>query len=140
MTEGNKTTYYPREYYKYTEATGNEGSKVGWVTVNDHPTVKRTDNNGTASFDGLANGDYWLVETKAPAGYNQLDKPVPVTVNGGNTEADLTVNTTVQNQAGTLLPSTGGMGTTVFYVLGAVLVLGAGVLLVTKKRMSRSEG
>ena len=42
----------------------------------------------------------------------------------------------VLNKAGTELPSTGGMGTTVFYVLGSVLVLGAGVLLVTKKRMS----
>ena len=51
----------------------------------------------------------------------------------------LTVTATVENQAGTLLPSTGGMGTTIFYVLGAVLVVGAGVLLVTKKRMSQSE-
>ena len=45
----------------------------------------------------------------------------------------------VLNKAGTELPSTGGMGTTVFYVLGAVLVVGAGVLLVTKKRMSQGE-
>ena len=45
----------------------------------------------------------------------------------------------VANQAGAVLPSTGGMGTTVFYVLGAVLVVGAGVLLVTKKRMSQGE-
>ena len=59
-----------------------------------------------------------------------------VEVIGGTTAAELSVTAKVENQAGTLLPSTGGMGTTVFYVLGAVLVLGAVVLLVTKKRMS----
>ena len=125
-----------KQYYKW----NTDDKKVEWVRDKKDATVQTTGDKGEASFDGLANGNYWLVETKAPAGYNQLDKPVPVTVNGGNTEADLTVNTTVENQAGTLLPSTGGMGTTVFYVLGAVLVVGAGVLLVTKKRMSRSEG
>ena len=57
-------------------------------------------------------------------------------VTGGTTEAELSVTANVANSTGTLLPSTGGMGTTVFYVLGAVLVMGAVVLLVTKKRMS----
>ena len=98
-----------------------------------------TDKDGAASFDGLANGTYHLVETKAPAGYNQLTAPVTITVNGDDTGAKLTVTEKVENQAGTLLPSTGGMGTTIFYVLGAVLVVGAGVLLVTKKRMSQSD-
>ena len=59
-----------------------------------------------------------------------------VTVNGGTAEAQLTVTQPVENSTGTELPSTGGMGTTLFYTLGAILVLGAGVLLVTKKRMS----
>ena len=45
----------------------------------------------------------------------------------------------IENKAGTLLPSTGGMGTTIFYVLGSILVIGAVVLLVTKKRMSASD-
>lgn len=63
-----------------------------------------------------------------------------VEVKGGTTADQLSVTAKVENQAGTLLPSTGGVGTTVFYVLGAVLVLGAVVLLVTKKRMSRNEG
>ena len=100
-----------------------------------------TDAHGAASFDGLADGTYYLVETKAPAGYNPLTAPVPVTVAGSSTDiTKLSVTAKVENQAGTLLPSTGGVGTTVFYVLGAVLVLGAVVLLVTKKRMSRNEG
>ena len=138
-TTGNtKTT----KYYKW-NATD---KKVEWFAEKDQADVKKTDINGAASFDGLADGTYYLVETKAPAGYNQLDKPVKVEVHVGENNApvtsdtQLTVTAKVENQAGTLLPSTGGMGTTIFYVLGAVLVVGAGVLLVTKKRMSRNEG
>lgn len=123
---------YVIKYYKQDETT----KTVSWVYDITEATKVTTDANGAASFDGLANGDYWLVETKAPAGYNQLDKPFKVEVNGGTTEAQLSVTAKVENQAGTLLPSTGGVGTTVFYVLGAVLVLGAVVLLVTKKRMN----
>lgn len=99
-----------------------------------------TDNNGTATFGGLADGTYHLIETEAPAGYNPLTAPVPVTVAGSNTDtAKLSVTAEVENKTGTTLPSTGGMGTTVFYVLGAVLVMGAVVLLVTKKRMSNAN-
>ena len=129
------------KYYKW-NATD---KKVEWFAEKDQADVKKTDVNGAASFEGLADGTYYLVETKAPAGYNQLDKPVKVEVHVGEnnapvtSETQLTVTAKVENQAGTLLPSTGGMGTTIFYVLGAVLVVGAGVLLVTKKRMSQSE-
>ena len=99
-----------------------------------------TDNNGTATFGGLADGTYYLVEIKAPAGYNQLTAPAKVTVAGSSTDTTkLTVTAEVENKTGTLLPSTGGMGTTVFYVLGFVLVMGAVVLLVTKKRMSNAN-
>ena len=123
------------QYYKQDDTT----KAVTWVEQVVNATTVTTGDNGEASFDGLANGTYYLVETKAPAGYNQLTEAVPVNVNGGTTETALTVTATVANQAGTLLPSTGGMGTTIFYVLGFVLVVGAGVLLVTKKRMSQSE-
>lgn len=123
-------------YYKW----DNTAKKVKWVTTQADATTVRTDNKGAASFVGLADGTYYLVETKAPAGYNQLTGPKEVTVAGSTTDTTkLTVTENVANQAGTLLPSTGGMGTTIFYVLGAVLVVGAGVLLVTKKRMSQSE-
>lgn len=136
-TGDTKTT----KYYKWNATE----KKVEWVAEKDQADVKKTDVNGEASFDGLANGIYHLVETKAPAGYNQLDKPYTVKVNEKNTpvtnenENDLTVTATVTNKTGAVLPSTGGMGTTIFYVLGFVLVVGAGVLLVTKKRMSQGE-
>ena len=124
-----------KQYYKRTD-----DHKVGWVTEQNKADVKVTGENGEASFDGLANGDYYLVETKAPDGYNRLTKPHKVTVAGSSTDtAKLTATAKVANKTGAVLPSTGGMGTTVFYVLGAVLVVGAGVLLVTKKRMSQGE-
>ena len=119
-------------YYKWNETA----QKVEWVENKANATVKITDSNGAASFDGIANGTYYLEEIEAPAGYNQLKEPVKVTVSGGDTVAELTVTQPVANSTGTELPSTGGMGTTLFYTLGAILVLGAGVLLVTKKRMS----
>lgn len=133
--------YYPRSYYQYNKATTTEGAKVVWVTDKTRATHQTTDNKGATSFDGLADGTYYLVETEAPAGYNPLTGPVEVKVEGNETETQkLTVTKKIENKTGAVLPSTGGMGTTVFYVLGAVLVLGAGVLLVTKKRMSRNEG
>ena len=128
-------------YYKQDDTT----KAVTWVDSITNATEVTTGNNGEAFFEGLADGTYYLVETKAPAGYNQLDKPVKVDVHVGEnagavtSKTQLTVTATVKNQAGTLLPSTGGMGTTIFYVLGFVLVVGAGVLLVTKKRMSQGE-
>ena len=131
--EGDTTA--TKQYYKWNA----ENKKVEWVENMADATVVTTNNKGAASFNGLADGTYYLVETKAPAGYNLLEKPVKVEVNGGTTETALTVTANVANQAGTLLPSTGGMGTTIFYGLGSALVLGAVVLLVTKKRMSTKD-
>ena len=132
--EGSTTA--TKQYYKWDETT----KKVTWVDKITDATEVTTDSKGAASFKGLADGTYQLVETKAPAGYNQLTGPQEVKVAGSTTDTTkLSVEAKVANSAGTLLPSTGGMGTTVFYVLGAVLVVGAGVLLVTKKRMSQGE-
>ena len=120
-------------YYKWDDAA----KKVEWVKDKAAATVKTTNNAGEATFGGLADGKYYLEEIKAPAGYNPLTAPVEVNVAGSTMDTTkLSVDAKVANNTGALLPSTGGMGTTVFYVLGAVLVLGAVVLLVTKKRMS----
>ena len=78
-----------------------------------------------------ADDDYVLVEIEAPNGYNLLKDPISVTVDANNsTRVD------VENNAGTELPSTGGVGTTLFYVFGGILVLASFVLLITKKRMA----
>ena len=88
--------------------------------------------SGKATVNGLAAGTYYLQEDKAPKGYNQLTAREKVVLAEGATAA---VDVQVINNAGTTLPSTGGIGTTLFYVIGAVLVLGSGVLMVSKKRM-----
>ena len=124
-----------------------------------------TPDGGVIVVKGVKTGSYEITEVKAPDGYNKLTAPVTVEAvktnststhttvyldKDGNvvdvsakvTEVKVDIDTiaatalVVVNKAGTELPSTGGMGTTIFYVLGAVLVLGAVVLLVTKKRMS----
>ena len=121
------------KYYKWNKTD----EKVEWVEDRAAATVMATNAQGEATFGGLADGTYHLVETEAPAGYNPLTAPVEVKVAGSSTDTTkLSVTAEVENKTGTTLPSTGGMGTTVFYVLGTVLVLGAVVLLVTKKRMS----
>ena len=101
--------------------------------------------NGTAvNFQGFKAGDYYLVETGTSTGYNLLDGPVTVTIT--DTSADGTISHTVtpvnaldqvevENHQGTVLPSTGGIGTTIFYILGSLLVIGAGVVLVTRRRL-----
>lgn len=73
---------------------------------------------------------YYLEELTAPEGYNKLKDKVEVKVNAENTYV-----VEVPNSTGTELPSTGGMGTTLFYVFGSALLIGAAVLLITKKRM-----
>jgi len=106
------------------------------------------DDKGYVTFSGLGAGTYTLTETVTPDGYNTI-APITFTVTfnprtqqfhvNNNTlwvEADNTIDGEIVNVAGTVLPSTGGVGTTMFYVIGAVLFLGAAVLLVTKKRMA----
>lgn len=86
---------------------------------------------GKIIVQGLANGSYYFEETEAPEGFNKLTARTDATT---ITDANATI--TVTNQSGAELPSTGGMGTTIFYVVGAMLVIGAGVVMVTRRRMS----
>jgi fimbrial isopeptide formation D2 family protein/LPXTG-motif cell wall-anchored protein len=112
-----------------------------------------TEKNGKLNLAGLERGNYLLEEIKAPDGYNKLEKPVKVeivaepanantelvskimTENGNGSFKEAASGTVkVLNVTGTLLPSTGGMGTTVFYFAGAILVLGGGIVLIARKR------
>lgn len=135
-----------------------------WTLVKEFQADETT---STFTFKGLDDGKYRLTETKTPSGFNTIEpieftvtadhkvtwngedrKTILTNLNGTPTETGLieftqdvengTLTTNVVNKSGSTLPETGGMGTTLFYVLGGVLVLAAVVLLVTKKRM-RSE-
>ncbi|MGM9584580.1 MAG: isopeptide-forming domain-containing fimbrial protein [Faecousia sp.] len=143
-------------------------SKVtGWSDTEEGGSTLTSNTDGLFKVIGLDDGTYGLKETEAPAGYNLLANEIELkisatTANGqawnGTASAALTalqiqiggkttdgnmstgvVSATVENNAGTQLPSTGGMGTTLFYVLGSILAVGAIVLLVTKKRMNSAE-
>ncbi|MCD8018108.1 MAG: isopeptide-forming domain-containing fimbrial protein [Clostridiales bacterium] len=119
----------------------------------------------TFTWEGLDDGQYKLVETTTPDGYNTMDD-LYFTIEASHTEdgitslvikdadgntisgtglsfttstSDGTISTNITNYKGSELPSTGGMGTTIFYIVGGVLVLGAAVLLITRKRMSAAK-
>ena len=106
-------------------------------------TILTTGANGKIEIDGLDADTYYLREIEAPAGYNKLANDVEVVINGATKgESDNLTYTTViaevNNQSGTQLPSTGGVGTTIFYVLGGILAVGAAVLLIARKRAGRA--
>lgn len=131
-----------------------------WVSVK---VIKDVDADTKFEFNGLDDGKYKLVETEVPVGYNKAadieftvtadhvalsDAPTleKITVNNSVITVEMTENneyytgvlsTDVVNESGTTLPETGGVGTTMFYVIGAILMVGAAVVMITRKRMSR---
>lgn len=154
-TEGSKE-YIPLTGAEFTlEKYNKETDK--WEAI----TVVKNDEGTTFTFTGLDDGNYRLTETKTPAGYNSIDpieftvtaehdvlsdNPALTSLSGNATTGELTFtsNTTegslsanVVNKAGSTLPETGGVGTTIFYIAGGVLAVAAAILLVTKKRMSK---
>ena len=101
-------------------------------------TAVITTTSGKFTIKGLDADTYYLTETQQPAGYNKLSAPITVVIddNGNITVGTTTVDEVkVLNNTGSILPSTGGSGTTLIYILGAILVLGSSVVLITKKRM-----
>ncbi len=144
--------------YKY-DATVEGDDK--WVAVGEEQKITSlaTDAKAIYTWNGLEEGQYKLVETTVPEGYNKAEdieftitctEPTTVdsvdnTADWTDTEAENANNVTevtdtfeskVENKTGALLPETGGIGTTIFYVVGGLLMLAAFVLLVSKKRMA----
>lgn len=145
----------------------NDAKKViGWADTEADGSTLTSDANGLFKVIGLDDGTYYLKETKAPTGYNLLSSEITVVITATTTNgqtwtdgvassaltnlavtADGTAGTgdtstgiagiTVANNKGSTLPETGGMGTTIFYVLGTILVLGAAIMLITKRRMNK---
>lgn len=117
---------------------GSNTYRVAKIDETNTITEVITPDNGRFTIQGLGAGTYYLTETKQPDGYNKLKNPVTVvidddgnvTVDGNNADP-----VKVENKSGTVLPSTGGMGTTMIYLIGGALVLGSGVVLATKRRV-----
>lgn len=137
------------------------------VTERAIKMVGTSDKDGKIIFKGLGEGEYLITETKTPAGFNTAApikvvikgevsgtayqatckwsheyssqgvqvKPLQDGTHLDNIEDEYYVN--IVNNSGSTLPSTGGIGTTIFYIIGGILVVGAAILLVTKKRMSK---
>lgn len=166
LTNGTYTTADPSTMedtsaYESTDKKYELVSASGKQEITKNDTVKvvgTTDANGYLTFDGLAEGNYTITETKAPAGYKVLTKPIELEITWtapanianptctweykwtpDSADKDLISPSTdsantivVENNAGSELPSTGGMGTTIFYVVGGVLVAVAATALVVR--------
>lgn len=133
------------KYAKVTDTT--EQTNMQKVTASG-----TTDANGLITFEGLGAGTYYITELKTKSGYNLLTAPITVvitatpgatsctwtaTMNGAPaTFEENMVKLTVENNKGSVLPITGGIGTTIFYVIGGLLVCGAAVMAITKKKLS----
>ncbi len=136
------------EYYAWNDGEGTLPENL--TPVDDNVIIANGgDSKNTFNVKGLAEGWYRLTETKTPDGYNTMAALEIQIVPNTNDKGELTDGCTynygeviksdvvkVVNNKGTTLPSTGGMGTTILYIVGAVLVIGAGVVLFTKRRMS----
>lgn len=127
-------------------AAGNNIYKVCTQTdCTDHTHVTQitTDETGKFNIEGLEQGTYYLKEITAPAGYNKLTEAIKVVVGKDGVitvgSSTVTETVTIENNQGATLPETGGTGTTVFYILGGILMVAAAILLVTKRRMNANR-
>ena len=144
--EGMNQTQYEdvNTKYKKTEFTEVESTPASFEQVSI------TNSEGIFQLSGLKPGTYVIEETHAPDGYNKIDGQKTLIIEwdatngfsiGAGSDKDFTMTTngvmyeiTIQNFGGTTLPSTGGIGTTIFYILGGLLVIGAAVILVARRK------
>ena len=119
------------KYYKL------DNNVVTWVEDIADATEQTSGSYGAVpAFTGLGNGTYTLVEKTVPSGYNKAADEAFTIAGNDYTASNLEQTKTAINNQGSVLPSTGGIGTTIFYAIGAVLVIGAGIVLVTRCRMN----
>ena len=146
--ETNNTKYYVKE-------VTNDNTIKSWANTENEALELTTDENGNIAVKGLKEGTYYLEETEAPDGYNKLTAPIKVEITNKSNpiyelesvEADDKAGTvaqavgtiTIANNKGSTLPSTGGMGTKLFYTIGGILMAGAAIVLVVRKCRSDAE-
>jgi LPXTG-motif cell wall-anchored protein len=164
IDQATDTDTYEQDYVVYLKKT----ETVVDTTTQNVSQVVEVGSDGILNLNGLKAGEYTITEIEAPVGYNALETPIAVKIewqepasgkigtegctwtfkvdmNGGTNyetktaETDGTYKLTVVNQAGSTLPHTGGIGTTIFYVIGSILVLGAVILLITMSRVRRDS-
>lgn len=101
-------------------------------------TTLESPEGGRFTIEGLEAGTYYLKETEAPKGYNKIQKSITIEIlENGDIKVDgnpISGDVRVQNNTGSILPSTGGMGTTLIYVVGSILVLASGIVLFSKRK------
>ena len=144
----------------------NDGTKADTTTQYIMETGTGDTDLGKLNITGLNKGVYYLYETKAPDGYNRITEPIKIEIteatttekdaagkfsvktlqykiNDGDeqngTTTDGVIKADVENTSGSTLPSTGGMGTKLFYAVGGILMAGAAIVLVVRKRRSDAE-
>ena len=147
------TDKYKQEAFTEVQGSG-QGPTDPSTSQPTNTTIKGyVDSTGKLTFKGLTAGTYTLKESVVPAGYNKAADITFTVAFDATTEkfsvsgttavtthnSGLQLEVTVENSTGTALPSTGGIGTTIFYVVGTILVLGAAVVLVTRRRMSTEK-
>lgn len=157
LKDGTYTTQEPTEETRNAyDSITQKYRKVDYIDNRNADVAFNTsgyvDKDGYLTIQGLSDGTYTITEAIAPEGYNLLKEPITITISSTPTlegpnwvvkqgETPLTAKDNaycfqVVNKTGTLLPATGGMGTTIFYLLGSVMALAAGIMLITKKRMA----
>lgn len=145
---GTNTALPDAKFILSTDENCTDSTKTLKFTKNSENKYRYDSTNGTTDLvsltDGMINiegikaGTYYLKETEAPKGYNLLKaiQKIEILEDGSIklNDAAITGNVGVKNESGSLLPSTGGMGTTLIYLIGGALVLGSGFVLANKKR------
>lgn len=121
------------KFYKKDDSTGK--TIVTWVATEAEATeLLTTETNNILEFTGLPNGTYTLIEKTIPGGYNQAPNEEFTIAGNDYTQLNLEKAKTVVNNKGIELPSTGGMGTVAFAVVGLIVMAGAAITLIIKKR------
>lgn len=140
--EAENILFIEKEGVYYIAPQVDEDAPAGTTTTTDICTVEGTD----IVIKGLDAGTYYLYEKTAPAGFNKVDELIGIKVEENGTVSgdkvsivDAGYQISVLNNKGLELPSTGGIGTTIFYVGGGILVIGAIVYLVTRRRAKSSK-